>query len=165
MGHPALCLRLHHLGVAYDAVANDPYLQDLLRKTIRACLLRPRSPKSKLEPMELSGRAGRERIFREWYQHYGNRYLFLFKKNLGVTNIQFAELLALIRVHLRDTKPSGRGTSDRTENGQSRRREVQFISSPDFHLFAEKLFQPFLRVRGGSKALSAALDNVVAQYG
>lgn len=38
-----------------------------------------------------------EIFFKEWFKEEGNAYFFLFKKNLKVTNIQFAELGSLIR--------------------------------------------------------------------
>jgi hypothetical protein len=38
-------------------------------------------------------------FFREWYRQCGRAYFILFKKSLTVTNIQFAELLALLREH------------------------------------------------------------------
>lgn len=38
-----------------------------------------------------------DRFFSCWFRKNGSAYFFLFKKNLGVTNIQFAELLALIQ--------------------------------------------------------------------
>jgi hypothetical protein len=39
-------------------------------------------------------------FFRTWIQMHGHAYFFLFRKNLRITNIQFAELLALIRCQL-----------------------------------------------------------------
>ena len=39
------------------------------------------------------------RLFEEWFINRGQSYYFLFKKNLRVTNIQMAELVALLRVH------------------------------------------------------------------
>jgi tRNA G10 N-methylase Trm11 len=44
-----------------------------------------------------------ERFFRTWFRQAGEAYFFLFRKNLKVTNIQFAELLALLRSHSTDT--------------------------------------------------------------
>lgn len=46
------------------------------------------------------------KFFSKWFREFGTSYFFLFKKNLKVTNIQFAELLALIRTH---TKPKAEG--------------------------------------------------------
>lgn len=40
-------------------------------------------------------------FFREWLRRRGTCYFFLFKKNLKVTNIQFADLLALMRSHFK----------------------------------------------------------------
>lgn len=40
-----------------------------------------------------------EKFFGKWFRKRGFRHVFLFKKNLKVTNIQFAELLALLKTH------------------------------------------------------------------
>lgn len=44
-------------------------------------------------------------FFRKWFREKGKTYTFIFKENLSRTNIQFAELFALIQVHAqpRDT--------------------------------------------------------------
>jgi len=39
-----------------------------------------------------------EAFFQQWFENHGCGFYFLFTKNLKVTNIQFGELLALIRV-------------------------------------------------------------------
>src|SRR5208337_4492925 len=39
-------------------------------------------------------------FFNEWFRGYGKCYFFLFSKNLKVTNIQFAELLSLLRCYV-----------------------------------------------------------------
>jgi len=39
------------------------------------------------------------KFFSNWFRRSGSAYYFLFRKNLGVTNIQFAELVGLIRSH------------------------------------------------------------------
>lgn len=38
-----------------------------------------------------------DKFFQKWYRESGEGYFFLFKKNLSVTNAQFAELFALLR--------------------------------------------------------------------
>ena len=40
-----------------------------------------------------------EVFFRKWYRENGTAYFFLFKKNLGVTNMQYAELYSLLQLH------------------------------------------------------------------
>ncbi|HEX8636234.1 MAG TPA: hypothetical protein VF703_19085 [Pyrinomonadaceae bacterium] len=40
-----------------------------------------------------------EIFFRKWFRERGSSFFFLFRKNLKITNIQFAELLSLIRTH------------------------------------------------------------------
>lgn len=38
-------------------------------------------------------------FFPEWFRRRGRAHTFVFKKNLKVTNIQLAELFALLRAH------------------------------------------------------------------
>lgn len=61
--------------------------------------------KEDLPKVDLSEENGKinlvNQFFKNWFTHDDQAYLFLFKKNLKVTNIQFAELLALIRTHNR----------------------------------------------------------------
>ncbi|MDG6027440.1 MAG: hypothetical protein E3K40_12170 [Candidatus Brocadia sp.] len=40
-----------------------------------------------------------EEFFKLWFRQQGSSYFFLFKKNLSITNIQYAELLSLIQDH------------------------------------------------------------------
>jgi tRNA G10 N-methylase Trm11 len=44
-----------------------------------------------------------DRFFTEWFRNKGNIYFFLFKKNHKVTNIQTAELIALLRSYRIDS--------------------------------------------------------------
>lgn len=58
-------------------------------------------------------------FFHQWYSELGQAAFFLFRKNLDVTNIQFAELLALIRTYT-------------TERNTGRRKEhLLFLSARD----------------------------------
>lgn len=124
---------------------SEEHVRNLLRKTIHGCLLTPSLPGSKFPGTKVSRHIDREKIFREWYLRHGRRSFFLFKKNLKVTNLQFAELLALVRVHLIErVLPVKRAHRDRLPEERTCR-EVQFMSSLDFHLFAEQLFEPFLQ--------------------
>ncbi len=41
-------------------------------------------------------------LFTNWFRELGVPYFFLFRKNVSCTNLQFAELLALLRVHTID---------------------------------------------------------------
>ena len=52
-----------------------------------------------------------DKFFQNWFRIYGSPYFFLFKRNLSVTNTQFAELFALISTnssydYKRDDKPN-----------------------------------------------------------
>jgi len=52
------------------------------------------------------GKFDPNKFFNKWFRTDGKPYYFLFRKNLSVTNIQFAELIALVRHHLRwGTRP------------------------------------------------------------
>lgn len=57
---------------------------------------------SALRSSEKNGLLSEHRFFEEWFRDRGQALFFLFRKNLSVTNIQFAELLSLIRTHLSD---------------------------------------------------------------
>jgi hypothetical protein len=41
-------------------------------------------------------------LFEKWFRQQGVSYFFLFRKNVSCTNLQFAELFALLRVHTSD---------------------------------------------------------------
>src|SRR5262249_25169209 len=43
-------------------------------------------------------------FFEYWFRDDGKPYFFLFKNNLRVTNIQFGELISLLKVHLITTE-------------------------------------------------------------
>jgi hypothetical protein len=60
-----------------------------------------------------------DNLLHHWFTKHGSATLFLFKKNLRVTNVQFAELLALVRTELRSS-------------GHDIAGEVQFASSHEF---------------------------------
>jgi len=68
----------------------------------------------------------------EWFRKRGSTYFFLFKKNLDVTNLQFAELLALLRSHIK--------ASD-----GAKIRDLQFISVDDFNRSVTELVESFGR--------------------
>lgn len=67
---------------------------------LKACLLKAaqklgRTPKGEMN-RELCDELARQ-FFTEWFVKNGHTYFFLFKKNLRVTDMQFAELHALVR--------------------------------------------------------------------
>lgn len=57
-------------------------------------------------------------FFKIWFRQYGTPFFFLFKKNLHVTNMQFAELVALLQSMMTD------------DSGQEV--EFQFVSPKEF---------------------------------
>jgi len=69
-------------------------------------------------------------IFNDWFIESGKAYYFLFKKNLKVTNIQFAELIALIRY-----------TASR--NGRRVGSDLIFLSSREFKESIGELINSF----------------------
>ncbi|MDX6529048.1 MAG: hypothetical protein QOH41_1338 [Blastocatellia bacterium] len=72
-------------------------------------------------------------FFAEWFRSHGSAYYFLFRKNLKVTNIQFAELLALIRAH-----NHSRETNEPVH-------DLQFLSVDEFYSALTELVDSFPR--------------------
>lgn len=70
-------------------------------------------------------------FFKKWFTEEGCAYYFLFRKNLKITNIQFAELLALIRSH-NISKETGKAVSD-----------LQFLSPPEFYTAIREIVESF----------------------
>lgn len=64
-------------------------------------------------------------FFKNWYIQDGKSYFFLFKKNHKVTNIQYAELMSLIRTELRRNY---------------RMKDIHFISTDQFRAWIEPFF-------------------------
>ena len=90
-----------------------------------------------------------ETFFSLWFQTHGAGYLFLFKKNLRVTNIQFAELLALIRCHFTDRRTTAGFT------------HLQFLTIQDFEDTFGDVLESFL---SGDTAPEEAVDRFVTLY-
>jgi tRNA G10 N-methylase Trm11 len=61
-----------------------------------------------------------EVFFRKWFRENGSAFFFLFRKNLKVTNIQFAELLSLLRSHTR------------SKSSDAPFHDLQFVSTAEF---------------------------------
>ena len=70
-------------------------------------------------------------FFRVWMKQRGHAFFFLFKKNLNVTNIQFAELLALVSYYTTNTYTSQAAHS------------LQFVSSKEFAATVQALTEAF----------------------
>jgi len=66
-------------------------------------------------------------FFNEWFGTKGSIHFFLFKKNLRVTNIQIAELVALLRTHVTT------GTADSTA--------IQFLTVSEFKNSVRRLIE------------------------
>lgn len=73
-----------------------------------------------------------EAFFDHWFRGHNRAYFFLFHKNLTVTNLQYAELLALLQVH----------TSEDTSEEPI---QLQFISQPEFSNLVSEIVRTFNR--------------------
>ena len=67
-----------------------------------------------------------QRFYKHWFKSQGTSYVFVFKKNLKVTDIQYAELIALIKKFF-FIKPEYQ-----TETGDLKIGGLNFLSSSDF---------------------------------
>jgi len=79
-------------------------------------------------------------FFRLWMKDQGNAYFFLFRKNLRVTNMQHAELLALVSAHCFETSTAKPAKS------------LQFASPADFIATVQGLLETFPVSEVGDKA-------------
>lgn len=69
------------------------------------------------------------KFFRLWFDEAGEAYFFLFKKNLRVTNIQFVELINLIRTYTYEIST------------KKRKRQLLFLSSRSFKTALQSLVE------------------------
>ena len=83
-------------------------------------------------------------FFKDWFTEHGSAYYFLFKKNLSVTNIQFAELVSLLRVHC--TTPLGASIG-----------ELEFLSTTDFREWVESIYDS-LNPTGDDQGFQSIVD-------
>jgi hypothetical protein len=96
--------------------------------------------------------SGEESPDRAFFDHWFKRkYFFLFKKNLDVTNVQFAELFALIRTHLAlADDPSGKVG-----------RDVHLLTRSDYRRFLYDVLRDITR----SSSPTDATDLAVTTFG
>jgi hypothetical protein len=80
------------------------------------------------------------------------KYYFLFKKNLTVTNIQFAELFALMREHIHSAARAERDTAGRPH--------LHLLTRQDYRLFIENVLHDVER----SPDTGAALDLAISTF-
>lgn len=85
-----------------------------------------------------AGRFDSSAFFKDWCFRRGKGFFFLFKKNLHVTNIQFAELIALIRLHT--TFATGVPVKD-----------LQFVSTTFFRQWVETIVNTLTPLNGKPK--------------
>lgn len=84
-----------------------------------------------------------ERFFDSWFRIHGHAYCILFKKNLDVTNLQYGELLPLLRSHTISTE-SGRPSLLQFESSKTFRRKLLQLAT-DFIDASGFRAQAFLR--------------------
>jgi len=94
-----------------------------------------------------------DRFFVNWFQREGSAYFFLFKKNLGVTNIQCAELLALIQQHVTSVSYSPTG-------------QLLHFATDDFKALISTIIVPFVKNAAGDidfKGIARRYESVFAR--
>jgi hypothetical protein len=102
-----------------------------LSAKVRDALIKTLEKSFEKEPSQRGGRRfSSSKFFKRWFTSDGTAYHFLFKKNLRVTNIQFAELISLIRCHARP--------KDGTEIG-----ELQFVTTNRFRNWLDSIISTF----------------------
>src|SRR5271168_4113152 len=105
-----------------------------LKEALHSCISPSIIAKDRsLRTKEFSGFDTRK-FFASWYRQPKQAHFFLFRKNLKVTNIQFAELLALVRVHSSRVDGKKPYPAEQASSGG-----LQFVSQIDFNLFLEQL--------------------------
>jgi len=90
------------------------------------------------------------KFFSKWFVEQGEAFFFLFKKNLNVTNIQFAELLALLKCHI---KVKAKENNDSCCN-------LHFLSVSEF----ENLFNEIAKTFPRDIKLKNTYKHIVEQY-
>jgi tRNA G10 N-methylase Trm11 len=102
-----------------------------IRKTFLDCLTRSeRVVKGKTPLSRSETKFHAADFFKHWFRDNGSNALFIFRKNLSVTNIQYAELFALIRANTSTT--DGRPITN-----------LQFSSVADFTNVVQELIDTF----------------------
>src|SRR5204863_7886126 len=85
----------------YEALwdPSDPFMSNSLNNgSFERILIDALSASEKSDDNEES-RFSASKFFNNWFREKGSAYFFLFRKNLKVTNIQFAELIALLKTY------------------------------------------------------------------
>lgn len=88
------------------------------------------------------------KFFSRWFREAGSSHLFVFKKNLKVTNLQVAELHALMRVHTKR-----RSTGEHV-------RDFQALSLKEFNASVQSIVESFVK----SKPKATDLDLIADLY-
>jgi len=86
---------------------------------------------STLERCEGAQEFSPKTFFTEWFCNHDNAYFFLFRKNVKVTNLQFAELVALVEAEVTDSEAATRVPA------------LQFATVADFNGTFAGLITPF----------------------
>lgn len=85
--------------------------------------------RSCLSKASQSGQFEESAFFGHWFRDNGQAYYFLFKKSLRVTNLQYNELVAQIRSHIKHDLPDGNLPSQFTSAEEFREATTQVIGS------------------------------------
>lgn len=91
------------------------------------------------------------KFYKVWFRENGNAYYFLFKKNLHVTNIQYTELISLIKMYARNTENKKIGN------------KLQFLSVQQFNLGIREIVSTFIvakEVKKNEKDVFIELANI-----
>lgn len=92
-------------------------------------------------------------FYRAWFRGPRSRpYFFLFKKNLTVTNLQFAELLALLRTYTQ-------------REGESGRPDLQFLSTTEFTQKVDELLVALTGEEISEEAIDRRCETFEARWG
>jgi hypothetical protein len=100
------------------------YVRQLFRESIGVAIQKDASGRPRFDSTA---------FFDDWFHEKGNVYFFLFRKNLRVTNLQLAELFALLRTE----------TYYRNSLQARRKPNIQFNSARDFKTALEKAVEEF----------------------
>lgn len=93
-----------------------------------------------------------DNFFYKWFGNKNSAFFFLFKKNLSVTNIQFSELLALLRCY----------TKSRISDESIR--NLQFLTLSEFENIIDGIIEAFLQTSDYSKDSNNIIKHVVDLY-
>ena len=102
-----------------------------------------------LEESVVNGSISSAVFFANWFRRYGTPYFFLFRKNLRATNIQVAELIALLRCNVTSA-------TVQSVNG------LNFMSSTEFIDGLDRLAESFSKTGVTNDVIECLADYAIA---